>query len=127
SRQLWLSLILLFGIGMGMMVHFSAANTILQTIVDENKRGRVMSLYTMAVVGMAPFGSLMAGYSAGWFGTTETLLASGIICFLSAIIFLKALPEVRKEIRPIYRRLGILPPIAEGMQAATQFDVNPES
>lgn len=106
-----LSMALIFIAGMGMMVHLAAGNTILQTIVDEDKRGRVMSLYTMAVAGMVPFGSLFSGAVAARLGAAPTIFIGGAVCAVGAFIFLAALPSIREQIRPIYRDLGILPPI----------------
>lgn len=77
SRQVWLSLLLLLVVGFGMMVQMAASNTILQTIVDDDKRGRVMSFYVMALMGMAPFGSLFAGSLASHVGAPNTLIIGG--------------------------------------------------
>ncbi len=126
SRWLWLSLPLMFITGMGMMQQMAASNTILQTIVSGDIRGRVMSYYTMSFVGMAPFGSLLAGTVAARFGAPLTLLVSGLLCMLGALWFWAHLEDVRREIRPIYRELGILPQIAEGIQQATAFQVPPQ-
>jgi MFS family permease len=119
SRWLWLSLALMFVTGMGMMQQMAASNTILQTIVDDERRGRVMSYYTMAFVGMAPFGSLLAGTVAARIGAPKTLLISGVFVVIAAAWFWLHLGEVRREVRPIYRELGILPEIAEGIQQAS--------
>jgi MFS family permease len=119
SRWLWLSLPLLVCTGYGMMQQMAASNTVLQTIVDEDKRGRVMSFYSMALAGMAPFGSLFAGIVASRVGAPLTLAVSGLLCVGGAWWFMSKLPAIREHIRPIYRRLGILPEVAEGMQAAT--------
>jgi MFS family permease len=86
SRYLWLSLILLFFIGMGMMIQIASSNTILQTIVDDEKRGRVMSIYTMSFIGLAPFGSLLAGSVADWIGVQTTVMIGGFCCLAGAII-----------------------------------------
>jgi MFS family permease len=109
SSFLWLSMALLFVTGFGMMVQIASSNTILQTIVDDDKRGRVMSLYTMSFMGMAPFGSLLAGSLASKIGAPHTLLISGIVCLLAAALFWIKLPVLRKAIRPIYVRIGIIP------------------
>ena len=84
SRWLWLSLLLMLLTGFGMMVQMAASNTILQTIVDEDKRGRVMSFYSMAFLGMAPFGSLFAGVLAGRIGAAGTVLVGGVACLVGA-------------------------------------------
>jgi MFS family permease len=109
SRLLWLSLVLMVITGFGMMLGMAASNTIIQTIVPEDKRGRVMSYYTMAFVGMAPFGSLLAGGLAHLVGAPVTLMVTGAFCILGAGWFTRRLPNIRLHIRPIYRDMGILP------------------
>ncbi|OGP88569.1 MAG: MFS transporter [Deltaproteobacteria bacterium RBG_16_48_10] len=108
SHVLWLSLFLLLLTGFGMMVHMASSNTILQTIVDDDKRGRVMSLYAMAFMGMAPLGSLVGGSLAGWIGAPTTLILVGTSCMIGSLLFRKILPSLRIMIRPIYVRKGIL-------------------
>jgi len=110
SRVFWLSMIMVLIAGMGMMQGMAGSNTIIQTIVSEDKRGRVMSYYTMAFVGMAPFGSLLAGSLAHAIGAPWTVIANGSAVLLGAAWFWTQLPAVRREIRPIYREMGILPP-----------------
>jgi MFS family permease len=109
SRYFWLSLLCLLFSGFGMMQQMAASNTIIQTIVDEDKRGRVMSFYTVAFVGMAPFGSLLAGAMANAIGAPRTVMVSGACCIAGAIWFASRLKSIRKLIRPIYVDLGILP------------------
>ncbi|MFH0727147.1 MAG: hypothetical protein V2B19_12510 [Pseudomonadota bacterium] len=77
-------------------------------IVEEDKRGRVMSFFTMAFIGMAPFGSLIAGTLAGKIGARETVLIGAICCLAGGIIFFRELPRFREQIRPIYIDRGIL-------------------
>jgi len=110
SRVFWLSMIMVLIAGMGMMQGMAGSNTVIQTLVPEDKRGRVMSYYTMAFVGMAPFGSLLAGSLAHAIGAQLTVIANGSAVLLSAAWFWTQLPAVRREIRPIYREMGILPP-----------------
>ena len=86
----------------------ASTNTILQTIVEEDKRGRIMSLYTMALVGMAPFGSLMAGGLASKIGAPNTIAIGGIACILGSLFFLLKLPLIRESLRPIYVKMGIV-------------------
>ena len=126
SHWLWLSLLLMVGTGFGMMQQMAASNTVLQTIVDDDKRGRVMSFYSMAFQGMAPFGSLFAGIIASRIGAPFTLAIGGACCIAGGFWFLSKLQEIRRRIRPIYRKLGILPEIARGMQAAAALEVPPE-
>jgi MFS family permease len=111
SRVLWLSLLLMLVCGFGMMQQMAASNTIIQTIVEDDKRGRVMSFYAMAFVGMAPFGSLLAGFLAHAIGAPFTVMFSGVCCLAGAAWFASRLAAVRKLIRPIYIDLGILPPM----------------
>ncbi len=121
-----LALICIFFVGLGMIVHMAANNTLLQTISDDDKRGRVMSFYSMAFFGMAPFGSLLAGFMAEQFGVPITLFGCGVLCLISIIPFAIQLPAMRKLVRPIYERLGIVPQIAIGVQTATSFTAPPE-
>jgi MFS family permease len=120
SRIFPFSLILMIFIGLGMMMQTAASNTILQTITDDDKRGRVMSFYTMAIMGTAPFGSLMAGGLAKVIGTPGTIFAGGLACIIGAMFFLRKLPELRKAVRPIYVKMGIIPEVAEGIQIASE-------
>ena len=111
SNTLWLSLLMLFVIGFSMFQAYAAANTIMQTIVDEKKRGRVMSFYTLAVIGMAPFGSLVAGTAADRIGAPMTVALGGTLILLCGAWFSTRLGEIRSIVRPIYRELGILPDV----------------
>ena len=108
SRVLWLSLLLLPFVGAGMMVVMASTNTILQTIVEDDMRGRVMSFYTMAFLGTAPLGSLLAGFAADHIGPTYTVTLGGVACALAAIVFAARLPRLRIHVRPIYIERGIL-------------------
>jgi MFS family permease len=109
SKNFWLSLLCMLFCGFGMMQQMAASNTIIQTIVDGDKRGRVMSFYTVAFVGMAPFGSLLAGAMANAIGAPRTVMVSGACCIAGAIWFASRLNLIRKLIQPIYVNLGILP------------------
>ena len=99
SHNIWVSLFLLFIAGFGIMVQMAVSNTILQTIVDDDKRGRVMSFYTMSFMGMAPLGSLLAGGMATRFGAGNTLVISGICCIIAAVIFFFKVPFLRNIAR----------------------------
>ncbi len=101
------------------MQQMAASNTILQTISEDSKRGRVMSFYSIAFQGVAPFGSLAAGAVASRIGAPLTLTFGGGICILGAALFASQLPAVRKLIRPIYVQMGILPELAAGINAAS--------
>ncbi|MCL5992522.1 MAG: MFS transporter [Bacteroidetes bacterium] len=108
SKIFWLSLFILFFIGFGMMVNMTSCNTILQTISDDDKRGRVMSFYSMSFMGMAPFGSLLAGTLANGIGVYYTILSGGCVCIITGLYFAYKLPSLRKLIRPIYIRKEII-------------------
>jgi len=110
SNMLWLSLLLMLVTGFGMMQGMTASNTIIQTLVPEDKRGRVMSYYTVAFVGMAPFGSLLAGALGHTIGSQRTVMISGVACIIGALWFWTRLKAIRKEMRPAYEQLGILQP-----------------
>jgi MFS family permease len=126
SRTLWLSLCCMFVTGAGLMVQMGASNTLIQTIVDDEKRGRVMSFYVMAFLGTAPFGSLMAGTLSARIGAPQTLFIGGMCCIAGALWFARALPMLRRAIHPIYIKMGILPEIASGLQTATELSMPPE-
>ena len=92
SRVLWLSLLLLPLVGAGFMMQMAATNTILQTIVDDRLRGRVMAFYTMAFLGTAPIGSLLAGVLASRIGAPKTIALGGAACAVAAVWFARKLP-----------------------------------
>ena len=113
SHVLWLSLLALPLVGAGMMLQSSSANTILQTIVDEDLRGRVMAFYTVAVLGTQPFGSLAAGALAESIGAPRTILIGAVICIATGVWFAFRRPVLAVHVRPIYIERGILPPPEE--------------
>ena len=119
SRSLWLSLLLLPIVGAGMMITMAATNTIIQTIVSEELRGRVMAFYTMAFLGTAPIGSLIAGLAAARIGAQRTILLGGLSCIAAGVWFTLRLPRLRELVRPIYVERGIL--------AASQVDGSTKS
>ena len=123
SRSLWLSLAVLPFAGFGMMQQMASTNTILQTIVDDDKRGRVMAYYAMAFQGMAPFGSLWAGALTARIGAPPTIVIAGALCLAGAAWFATKLGSIRTQVRPIYIRLGILTEAAQGVQAASSLEV----
>jgi MFS family permease len=119
SRVFILSITAMFTAGTGTMLHIASVNTLLQTISEENKRGRVMSFYAMAFRGMSPFGSLIGGGLGGWIGAPLTLIIGGAACLSSAFFYMSKLPIIRPLVKPIYESLGILPQLAKGVQQAT--------
>jgi MFS family permease len=126
SHWLWLCLLLLPVAGFAFMQQMAASNTILQTIVREEQRGRVMSYYSMAFLGMVPFGSLFAGMLAAHIGVPLTLALGGAGCIAAALWFAGHLPTVRSLVRPIYVELGIIPEVAAGIQTATALQTPPK-
>ena len=126
SRFFWLSMLLLVITGYGMMQQMAASNTILQTIVPDDKRGRVMSFYSIAFQGVTPFGSLFAGMVADRIGAPPTLAIGGALCLAAAGWFASHLPSIRAVVRPIYVQLGIIPEVASGIQAASALQTPPE-
>jgi MFS family permease len=95
-------------LGLTMMLQMASVNTILQAIVEENKRGRVMSYFTMAFMGAAPLGSLIAGGAAAKFGFSNTVLACGVYCLIVSAVFISHLPKLRPRMREIYIEKGLL-------------------
>jgi len=99
----------------------AASNTLIQTMVDEDKRGRVMGFYGMAFQGAAPFGSLLAGWLAGMVGPAPVVLGSGVVVLVGGLVFATQLSRLRRHVRPIYTRLGILPEAAGGVNTAAEL------
>jgi MFS family permease len=123
SRLFPLSLVLMIFIGLGMMMQTAASNTILQTITDDDKRGRVMGFYSMSIMGTAPFGSLIAGGLAKLIGAPWTIFGGGFVTIIGALFFLRKLPELRTLVRPVYVRMGIITEVATGLEAASETEV----
>jgi MFS family permease len=106
--------------GFGAITMIASSNTILQTILEEHMRGRVMSFFAVAFLGMAPFGSFGAGTMAGIIGPRETLLIGAVCCLGSTLLFSRQLPGIRESVRPIYIKMGIIREVAEGMETAAE-------
>ena len=106
-RILWASLLALSFIGFSMMVCLVSSNIVIQTIVDDSKRGRITALFLMAVLGMAPIGGLFAGALAGRIGSPVTLFTGGLGCVLGSALFMMKLPSFKKAVHPIYAKMGI--------------------
>ena len=109
SHTLWLSLILMVFVGFGLMQGAAVSNTIIQSLVPEDKRARVMSYYTMAFFGAAPFGSLLAGTLAHRIGAPHTVMVTGAFCVAGSLWFTLELPKIRAIMRPIYQQMGLVP------------------
>jgi MFS family permease len=120
SRLFWLSWLAMLATGFGMMSTTASINTVLQTIVDDDKRGRVMSFFTAAFIGMAPLGNLAGGSMATHLTAPWTVRLAGLSILVAALILGLRLPALRREIRPIYARLGIIPEVATGLQASSR-------
>jgi len=100
SDNFWLSLVILVWPGAAMMLQMSMSNTLLQTLSDEDKRGRVMSFYTMMFMGMIPFGNLLAGFVVGAVGAPLTVILGGGVCILGALVFGARLPRRAEKVTP---------------------------
>ncbi len=109
SRTVWASALLMMMAGFGMFMTGATCNTILQSVVDEDKRSRVMSYYTMFFIGAAPLGHFAAGWLAELVGAPYTFLAGGVISALAGLLFLARIQSFRDELRPLYVSRGIIP------------------
>jgi MFS family permease len=107
SRNFTFSPVCMFLMGFGMLTQIASSNTIIQTIVDEDKRGRVMSLFAVALLGMMPFGSLLAGAVAEKIGVQDTLLLGAALCMVSALVFAARLPRLTEQLRPVFANMAI--------------------
>lgn len=96
-------------VGAGLVLQYASSNTILQTLVDDDKRGRVMSFFSMSFLGFSPLGGLLAGAAADRWGVSAALLAMGGVSMAGGLLFIRRLKDIRDAIRPVYRRKGILP------------------
>jgi MFS family permease len=111
SRVLWLSMLAVLFVGMSLVLQHTSGNTVLQTIVEDDKRGRVMSFYMMAFTSTVTFGNLIAGSLATHIGAPNTLMIGGVLCIAGSLLFTKQLPEMRRSMRLVYRRIGLLPQV----------------
>lgn len=121
SRWLPLSLALMVVVGAGFMIQMASSNTVIQTLVRDEMRGRIMALYAMAFIGMAPFGSLLAGAIASRVGAPVTVAGGGAICALGSVAFWRRLPALREMVIPLYVEQGILPEVARGLGEAASL------
>lgn len=109
-----------------MMLQMASCNTVLQTIVEDDMRGRVMGFFTMAFMGTVPVGTLLSGWLAQKLGVASTVMIGGSVCIAGAIWFARELPELRKLVRPIYVKRGIIPEVATGLQVASVLTTREE-
>ncbi len=108
SQFLSLALIALGIVGLGGVLMMASGNTLLQTLVEEEKRGRVMSIFTMAFSGTMPLGNLAIGAIAGKFGASFALTLSGMFCVIVAIIFFRKIPQLREAAAPMMKKLEVI-------------------
>lgn len=120
TRSFTVALLLMPVLGMGQMLLMASCNTVIQTIVDDDMRGRAMSFYSLSFMGMMPLGSLLAGVVARQIGPSLTLAIGGVACICGAIDFYRKLPNLRKHVHPIYVSKGIIPEVATGLRAAEE-------
>ncbi len=109
SHTLWLSMALMVCVGFGMLQAASVSNTVIQSLVPEDKRARAISYYSMAFFGAAPFGSLLAGALADRIGAPHTVMIAGAFCIAGAMWFTLELPKISAIMQPIYREKGLWP------------------
>lgn len=126
SHVLWTAAVCMAVSGFGFMTHMASSNIVLQTLSDDDKRGRVMSFYSMAFIGMAPIGSFISGALADRFGAPAALLIGGSSCVIASIMFAREVPILKKLSHHIYEKLAEAPQIASGLNAATELTVPPE-
>ena len=107
--QLWPALLLVYASGMGIMLTAGSINTILQTIVEDRLRARIAAIYIMSFLGVSPLGALAAGWAAQYVGPPAALAVGGALALCAALAYLAGLPAMRRELRPLYERLGIAP------------------
>jgi len=124
SRLLYFSLGLMLLSGIGQIIMMASCNTLLQTLVDDDKRGRVMSFFIMGFMGATPVGSLIAGSLASKIGAPWTVFIGGLVCIIGAFFFARRLPILRKLARPIYVKMGIIPEIDNGMQSSIELSIH---
>jgi MFS family permease len=109
SRSLWLSAALLVPVGFSMMLQMAASNTLIQAMVPDHLRGRILAVYAMMFMGMAPFGALLAGALASRVGAPTTVFLGGILCIGGSLVFARRWPAMRGEARQLV--------VAQGMHA----------
>jgi MFS family permease len=108
-RSFWLGVAFLLPVGFAMMTQMAASNTLIQSMIPNALRGRVMAVYSMMFMGMAPVGALLSGLLAGWLGATTTVAAGGGFCLVGGLIFLQRLPQLRGEARQLIQAQQVVP------------------
>jgi MFS family permease len=128
SRHVWLSVVMMGFTGLTLVIVNASINTLVQTIADEDKRGRVLSLLVMCFLGMAPLGGLLFGEMArpNMLGPAVTVIVGAACVGIATLDFARKLPRIRQHVRPVLVRRGILPPIAEGLQTQAELANPPE-
>ncbi|MDM7925281.1 MAG: MFS transporter [bacterium] len=121
SRSPLFSYAVMAVIGLGMMTFMISCNTLIQTLVDEDKRGRVMALYAMAFMGTTPLGALLVGSLADRIGAPAAAAVGGLLCLVCAAWFLRKLPQIRREAHPVWISRGYAGDVSEGMEAASEM------
>jgi MFS family permease len=109
ARSLWLGVAFLLPVGFAMMTQMAASNTLIQSMIPNELRGRVMAVYSMMFMGMAPIGALLAGSLAGWLGAATTVAAGGAFCLVGGLLFLQWLPRIRGEARQLILAQQVVP------------------
>ncbi|MEZ5346426.1 MAG: MFS transporter [Pyrinomonadaceae bacterium] len=127
SNRLWLSLLLLIPVGFSMMTQMSSSNTLIQAMVPDELRGRVMSVYSMMFMGMAPLGALLAGSLAGFLGAQYTVAFGGAVCIAGSIIFSWYLPKLRFEGRKMVIALQMTAGVPASKASFQPRDFDPEN
>ena len=120
SHRMGTAVVAMVVLGAGMMVQMASCNTLVQTIVDDDKRGRVMSLYVVSFMGMMPLGSLLSGWLADHWGVPLTLQLSSAVLLLGGFAFHLRLPNLQQHVHPVYVEKGIVPEVASGVQSASR-------
>lgn len=124
APSLFVAVPMLVLVGASMMSLFAASNTMLQSMVDDHLRGRLMSFFSMAVMGMAPFGAMTAGWTAAHASPRTALLVSASAAFVASAFFATQLPTLRRLIRPVYLRKGIIRASATGVETESIVKVD---
>ncbi len=119
SRFLWLSMVILIGVGVGMMLQATSTNTLIQAMVPDQLRGRVMAVYSMMFMGMAPIGSFFAGVVAARFGAPVTVFIAGVAGVTGGVIFLRKWPSLRAGARELVEAQGMMRPVSSSDATAT--------